>query len=227
MGRSVSVTCDGIRRRLLLLRSCGRERQLQYGSSPRDTQVDYAAWLPAEGHQAIVVALLADDAPEPVRQDPALEECLDLLEHETRQLGLGAAAHLGEERELVRLDCLVEERVLWAVALVLRDGARCDRAVCQGAAIGHLDSSEVRRFKVRPHPWDRCRASRPWLPLMAVSDRDGPLVGTRRAAGRLRPGHPRRHASRQRPSPKRENLPRGGSSSRSSRPRPSISRNRS
>ena len=58
---------------------------------------------------------------------------------------------------------------------------------------------------------------------MAVGDRDGP----RRAARRLRPGHPRRYSFRQRPSPKRENGPRGGSRSRSSRPRPSSSRNRS
>jgi hypothetical protein len=98
------------------------------------------------------VALVADDAQEPVRQDPALEKCLDLLEHEPRQLGLGAAAHLGEERAPVRLDCPVEERVLWAVALVLRGGSRCDGAGCQGAAIGHLDSSEERRSRFRPHP---------------------------------------------------------------------------
>jgi hypothetical protein len=70
--------------------------------APSEARAAEAATLAAEGHEAIVVALVADDAQEPVRQDPAFEECLDLLEHEARQLGVGAAAHLGEERAPVR-----------------------------------------------------------------------------------------------------------------------------
>jgi hypothetical protein len=66
---------------------------------------------------------LADHAQEPVSQDPALEERRDLLEHEARQLGARFAAHVGEERAPVRLQRLIENRVLWAMTLV-RGAAR-------------------------------------------------------------------------------------------------------
>src|SRR5260221_7978971 len=53
-----------------------------------------------------------------VSQDPALEERRDLLEHEARQLGARFAAELSEERAPVRVQRLVEERVLRTMPLV-------------------------------------------------------------------------------------------------------------
>ena len=91
--------------------------------APAQARAAEASPLAREGHEPTFLALVADHAQEPMRQDSAPEERLDLLEHEARQLGARFAADLSEERAPVRVRRLVEDRVLWALTLV-RGAAR-------------------------------------------------------------------------------------------------------
>ena len=110
--------------------------------APAQARAAEAAPLARKSHKSIPLAVVADDAQEPVRQDPALEERLDLFDHKARQLRTRfAGAHLGKERAPVRLHGLVEDGVLGAVALVGGATRRC-RSGCQGGLCGgHPESS--------------------------------------------------------------------------------------
>jgi hypothetical protein len=149
--------------------------------APAQARAAEAAPLTRKGHKSIPLAVVADDAQEPVRQDPALEERLDLFDHEARQLRTRfAGAHLGEESGPVRLQRLVEDRVLGAVALVGGAARRC-RSGCQGGLRGgHPESSSD------PSLWFRGPPRRLRLKTIkaAIADRSSFSVGEPRITNR-------------------------------------------
>ena len=70
-----------------------------------------------------MTALAAAQPQETVRQDAALEEGVELVLDETRQLGTGAGLGVGDEAGRVLLHQAVQRGLLRSVALVAERGA--------------------------------------------------------------------------------------------------------
>jgi hypothetical protein len=81
------------------------------------------AALAAEGQQLVVTAIAAAQSQEALRQDAALEEGVELVLDEPRQLGPGAGFGVGDEAGRVLLHQAVQRGLLRAVALVVDRGA--------------------------------------------------------------------------------------------------------
>ncbi len=79
--------------------------------------------LAAEGQQLVVAALAAAQPQEAVGQDAALEEGVELVLDEPRQLGPGAGLGVGDEAGRMLLHQAVQRGLLRAVALVVDRGA--------------------------------------------------------------------------------------------------------
>jgi hypothetical protein len=79
--------------------------------------------LAAEGQQLVVAALAAAQPQETVSQDAALEEGIELVLDEARQLGPGAVLGARDEAGRVLLHQAVQRGLLRAVALVVDRGA--------------------------------------------------------------------------------------------------------
>jgi hypothetical protein len=70
------------------------------------------------------VAVVAENANQAVRQDAALEESLDFLDHKARQgRSRIVVGYVSEERPPVRLKGLVEDGLFRTVALIGRSSA--------------------------------------------------------------------------------------------------------
>ena len=70
-----------------------------------------------------MAAIPAARAQEPVRQDAALQECVELVTDELRQPGTGALFGLGEERRCMLLHQAVQRGLLRAVVRGVHQGA--------------------------------------------------------------------------------------------------------
>ena len=82
-----------------------------------------AAPLAAERDQLVVAAVAAAQAQEAVGQDAALQEGVELVLDEPRQVGAGSVFGLGEEGRGVLLNQAVQRGLLRAVAVVMKRGA--------------------------------------------------------------------------------------------------------
>ena len=91
--------------------------------APRAARRAEPAALAAEGQQLVVAALAAAQPQEAVGQDAALEEGVELVLDEPRQLGSGAGLGVGDEAGRVLLHQAVQRGLLRAVALVVDRGA--------------------------------------------------------------------------------------------------------
>ena len=82
-----------------------------------------AAPFAAEGEQLVVAAVAAAQAQEAVGQDAALEEGVELVFDELRQVCAGCVFGLSEERRGVLLHKAVQRGLFRAVAFVVDRGA--------------------------------------------------------------------------------------------------------
>ena len=78
--------------------------------------------LATERHQLVVAAVAAVQAQEAVGQDAALQERVELVFDELRQVGAGSVFGLGEEGRGVLLHQAVQGRLFRAVAIVVNRG---------------------------------------------------------------------------------------------------------
>jgi len=82
-----------------------------------------AAPLAREGDQLVVAAVATTQAQKAAGQDAALQEGVELVLHELRQVGAGGRLCLGEEGRGVLLHQAVQRGLFRAVALVVDWGA--------------------------------------------------------------------------------------------------------
>ena len=90
--------------------------------APRAARGTKPPALAAECHQLVVAAVAAAQAQEAVRQDAALEECIELVFDEGRQARTCGGLHVGEEGLGVLLDQPVQRGLLGPVALAVDRG---------------------------------------------------------------------------------------------------------
>ena len=82
-----------------------------------------AAPLAAERDQFVMAAIAAVQTQETLGQDAALQESVELVLHELRQVGTGSVFGLGEEGRGVLLHQAVQRGLFRAVAIVVDKGA--------------------------------------------------------------------------------------------------------
>ena len=90
--------------------------------APRAARGTKPPALAAKCHQLVVAAVAAVQAQEAVRQDAALEECIELVFDEGRQARTCGGLHVGEEGLGVLLHQAVQRGLLGPVALVVDQG---------------------------------------------------------------------------------------------------------
>jgi hypothetical protein len=101
---------------------CGMVRR-RLCHAPRAARRAKAAPLATEGDEFVVTAVAAAQSQETVREDAALQERVELVLHELRQVGSGGRLCFGDEGRRVLLHQAVQRGLLRSVTLVVDRGA--------------------------------------------------------------------------------------------------------
>lgn len=114
--------------------------------APRTARRAESTALATEGQQPVMATLPAAQPQEAMRQDAALEEGVELVLDEPRQLRSGAGLGVRDEAGGVLLDQAIQRGLLGAVALVMERGTigQPPMLVCRGPGCCRMHARPAR-----------------------------------------------------------------------------------